>query len=64
MKSFDVVITYLDDSEERILGATEERIHNGVLFLTKRRNSYGPESDHLGSWPLTSIKKWRKENHW
>jgi hypothetical protein len=56
---FTAVIEHLDGSEEMVEMATRELIDNGVLVLM-RRDPYGPNQEHLGSWPLVSIKKWTK----
>lgn len=62
MDYFDAVIEHLDGTEETIEYANREVVTEGVLTLMQR-DPYGPNQKHLGSWPLTSIKKWtRKES--
>jgi hypothetical protein len=53
----DVTITYLDGTAEVVTHSTRQHVADGVLHLFKKNGSYAAE-EHLGSWPLTSVKKW------
>ncbi len=61
MDYFNVLIEHVDGTEEQIKSASREVVKDGVLHLFQRHNSYGPEEKHCGSWPLTSIKKWTRQ---
>lgn len=58
IKSWKVTLYFLDDTSETFDYVTRQNAKDGVLSLYKRRSQYGPDEDHLGSWPLTSIQGW------
>lgn len=62
MRYFSIDIEHLDGTTEIVEYANEQDVNDGVLTLWQR-DPHGPFREHLGSWPLSSIKKWtRKEN--
>lgn len=61
MDYFDAVIEYPDGTTETIEYANQQHVEDGVLTLWQR-DPYGPFRKHLGSWPLTSIKKWERRD--
>jgi hypothetical protein len=54
-----VDIEFLDGSTEQVRSVTRQHIADGVLHLFNRNGEY-VEEKHLGSWPLTAIKKWKR----
>jgi len=56
---FDVVIEFLDGTSEKVELSTRQHIAEGVLHLFKKNGEYA-EEEHLGSWPLSVIKKWQR----
>lgn len=62
MRMFDVTIEFLDGTTETVKSANELRIFpNGVLNIWRDRPHSGGQ-DHLGSWPLTAIKRWTRSD--
>lgn len=59
---FDCEITYLDGSTQIIKNVTNLRLYENCLHLSQR-SSFGLFEEHLGSWPLTSIRKWKKHEN-
>lgn len=57
----NVTIEYLDGTEEEVKHATRQLVADGVLHLFKRNGEY-VEEEHLGSWPLGSVKKWTRRS--
>jgi hypothetical protein len=55
-------ITHLDGTVEYAEG-DDVRVHNGALHIWNQRYNTGASylaATHAGSWPLTSIRRWRK----
>ena len=55
---FQVEITHLDASVETVIG-TLTRIHDGVLHVHRDHGTATSSREHVGSWPLVSIRSWR-----
>lgn len=51
-----IEITYRDNTIE-VVKASKDVVNDGVLHIYYKAGSYVPE-EHMGSWPLTGIKKW------
>jgi hypothetical protein len=57
---FDVTIEHLDGTVETISAANEQEVRDGVLTLWQHAE-FSPHAEHLGSWPLATIKKWTRK---
>lgn len=61
---FTVIIDFHDGTSETVESVTHEYVTSeGVLKLFNKNGEMAPEI-HLGSWPLTGIKKWRRQDRW
>lgn len=57
---FNVIIDYIDGTTETVERANDLEIRDGVLTLWQHAE-FSPHADHLGSWPLATIKKWTRK---
>ena len=55
-----VVIEFLDGTQERVENVTRQESANGNVLHLFCRWSFEHDEEHLGSWPLASIKKWQR----
>ena len=60
MAYFDLEITHLDGTTELIERADRLYLGDGVLDVFQRQSQFTPFENHLGSFPLASIRKYRK----
>lgn len=59
--TFDVEITFVDNTIEMVTGVNSLSIYDNVLNLHyKFHNAYVREATHLGSFPLANIRRWRR----
>ncbi len=49
----------IDGTTHRVEPVSREQVADGVLSLFERQNEYDDEI-HLGSWPLTVVRTWRR----
>lgn len=54
-----VTITYHDGATEEVK-ISRQHTADGVLHLFMQTGEMAAE-EHVGSWPLTSIRKWRRD---
>ena len=59
---FDVHIQFRDGTEETFTYASILDISDGALHLYVVNNTYTREREHMGSWPMGTIKKWTRKN--
>lgn len=59
MEFVDTTIEFSDGSTETVAFVTRQVVVEGCLHLFKKNGAMA-EEEHLGSYPLTSIKKWQR----
>lgn len=57
---FTVTIDFRDGTTEEITYVSREITKEGVLCLYQLNNQITRTEEHLGSWPLDTIKKWKR----
>lgn len=57
----DVTIDFRDGESETFTYVSVIQVNDGALELYVINNTYTKEREHLGSWPLDTIKKWTKK---
>jgi hypothetical protein len=63
MSSYKVHIVFTDGTEEIIDRVEKARVTESLLILENRRPiTY--DTEHVGSYPLANIKKWKFEENW
>lgn len=61
---FSVHIEFRDGTEQTIDYASREIVAEGVLSLYIVNNTHTREAEHIGSWPLDTIKEWKRKSRW
>lgn len=53
-------IEFMDGTSEVVDYAEKVEIRDGILWARNER-TYGGPFEHVGSWPIVNIRKWKTE---